>query len=277
MTSGRVPIAGRSLDIALGVIPLLSTIVVSPAHTDAAAQVSLGRLGAAIVINGLAAALGWGANTVTGPGAVVGGAIGVVIFAASGWQGWSLLVAAFVTATLASRLGWRRKHRLGIAEARGGRRGPANALANTGLAALAAVVGAATPWSQYAALAFAAALIAGASDTVASEVGKAWGRPTWLITSLARVRPGTSGAISLAGTVAGLLSAMTLAVLGSALGVVPSWAVWIVVLAATSGIFFESLLGATAEVSDLVDNDLLNLLNTACAAAVAVGLTGLRG
>ena len=37
----------------------------------------------------------------------------------------------------------------------------------------------------------AASLIAAGSDTVASEVGKAWGRLTVLVTTLRPVRPGT--------------------------------------------------------------------------------------
>ena len=48
-----------------------------------------------------------------------------------------------------------------------------------------------------------AALVTSASDTVASEVGKAWGRTTWLVDGFRRVTPGTSGAVSLEGTLGG--------------------------------------------------------------------------
>ncbi len=65
-----------------------------------------------------------------------------------------------------------------------------------------------------------AALAAGASDTVASEIGKAWGRRTFLFPSFKPVRPGTSGAVSLEGTAAGLVAALGLAALGLSLGLV---------------------------------------------------------
>ena len=213
---------------------------------------------------------GWRARTVTWPGALTGWAIGTVVFAAAGWQGWTLLLAAFLTATITTRLGLRRKVLLGIAEERGGRRGPGNALANTGLAAAAALVAAASPHRDLALLALTAALAAGASDTVASEIGKAWGRHTFLVTSLARVPPGTSGAISWEGTAAGVGAAVLLAAVGAALGLVPAAAVLVVAAAATFASFVESALGATLEAPGVLNNDLLNFLNTACAAAVAV-------
>ena len=50
------------------------------------------------------------------------------------------------------------------------------------------------------------------SDTVASEIGKAWGRRTWLVPTLRRVPPGTSGAISAQGTAAGLLGAFPIVI-----------------------------------------------------------------
>ena len=53
-----------------------------------------------------------------------------------------LLLATFALAVVTSRLGLRRKTLLGIAEERGGRRGAGNAIANTGVAAAAAVLGA---------------------------------------------------------------------------------------------------------------------------------------
>jgi uncharacterized protein (TIGR00297 family) len=161
---------------------------------------------------------------------------------------------------------------LGIAEARGGRRGAGNALANTGVAALAAVLAAATPHRVEALVALAAALVAGASDTVASEIGKAWGRRTVLVTTLSRVAPGTSGAMSLEGTAAGLGAAVGLAALAAGLGLTSAAAIPIVVAAATASSVLESALGATLEGPGILNNDLLNFLNTAGAAAAALVL-----
>lgn len=248
-----------------------ASLVTADACAASSGEVA-GRLVPALLLNALVAWLGWRAGTVTAVGAAIGALVGVAVFAGAGWQGWTLLFAAFAVATIASRLGLARKAMLGIAEARGGRRGAGNALANTGVAALAAGLAVATPHRVEALVAVAAALVAGASDTVASEIGKAWGRRTVLVTTLARVAPGTSGAMSLEGTAAGLGAAVGLAALAAGLGLISVVAIPIVVVAATASSVLESGLGATLEGPGILNNDLLNFLNTASAAAAALVL-----
>jgi uncharacterized protein (TIGR00297 family) len=175
-----------------------------------------------------------------------------------------------VAASVTSKLGLKRKTLLGIAEERGGRRGPGNAIANTGVAAIGAALAVSTAHPDRAAWAFAAALAAGGSDTIASEIGKAWGRTTWLVTSLRRVPPGTSGAMSMEGTAAGIVGALALAAVGIAFGLVPYSALAPIVIAATLGALAESALGATLEAPGILNNDMLNFINTAIAAFVAV-------
>ena len=226
----------------------------------------------ALAANALVAAGGYFAGTVTIPGALCGAAIGTVILATAGWGGWGLLLATFALAVLASRMGLRQKMALGIAEPRGGRRGAANAFANTGVAAAAAMLSAMTYATDAAMVAFAAALVAGGSDTVSSEIGKAWGRRTFLVTTLGRVAPGTSGAMSFEGTAAGIVAACALAAIGVALDVVSSTALLAVVIGATAGSLVESVLAATFEREGILDNDMLNLINTATAALCAVWL-----
>ena len=220
----------------------------------------------AVVANGSVALAGYALRTVSKSGAVCGFAIGATIFLWAGWQGWVLLMAAFLAATLTSRVGLRRKTVLGIAEAHGGRRGAGNAIANTGIAAAAAATSAFTYAHDAALLAFAAALTAGASDTIASEIGKAWGQRTWLIAPLRRVPPGTSGALSVEGTAAGLFGAFALAAVAIALGLVPKGALIPIVAGATIGSFVESGLGATLEPRGILNNDALNFINTGLAA-----------
>jgi uncharacterized protein (TIGR00297 family) len=224
----------------------------------------------ALLANGAVAALGYAGRTVTMPGAICGAAIGTIIAITAGWGGWGLLLATFMLAVVSSRLGLRKKTLLGIAEARGGRRGAGNAIANTGVAAAAAILGALTYAHDAGRVAFVAALAAGGSDTVASEIGKAWGRRTILVPTLAPVPPGTSGAVSAEGTAAGLIAALALAALGSAFGLVPFTMAPAIVVAATIGSFAESVLGATLEGPGIVNNDVLNFVNTAIAAGAAV-------
>ena len=91
-----------------------------------------------------------------------------------------------------------------------------------------------------------AALVAGASDTIASEIGKAWGTRTWAIGAApSRCGPGTSGAMSLEGTAAGLLGAAALGALAVGLGLVPGSALLPIVVGSTAGALVESLLAAS--------------------------------
>lgn len=229
-----------------------------------------GRLWPALALNVLAATAGWRAATVSIPGAVAGALIGICVYACTGMFGWLLLFGSFFAASASSRAGLKRKALLGIAEEREGRRGPGNAIANCIVGVGAAVLAAASPYRNLAMLAFVTALTAGGSDTVASEIGKAWGRRTFLVTTFRRVRPGTSGAISLEGTAAGIVCAFALAAVGVAAGLLQVNFIWFAVIGATVGAFAESWLGATLEAPGILNNDLLNFLNTAIAAAVAV-------
>ena len=234
------------------------------------------RLWTAIALNVTVAVLGYWARTVTSAGAVAGAIIGIVIFIGTGWSGWWFLLASFLLAAATTRLGLKRKSAAGIAEARGGRRGAGNAIANTGLAAFAAFVGLGA-LDNLPLLAMVAALTTAASDTVASEIGKAWGRTTWLVVGFRRVPPGTSGAVSLQGTLAGFLSALFLAWLADGLGLLPTYEmIPSVALAATLACMIESVLGATLERDGVLNNDALNFVNSAIGAGLALMFVSTR-
>jgi uncharacterized protein (TIGR00297 family) len=245
---------------------------VSPDLAAEALAQALQRLPAGLLLNAGAAVLAWRARSVSVSGAVAGTILGVIIFCTTAWAGWFLLMATFGAAAVTSRMGWRRKVLLGIEEARGGRRGAGNAIANTGVAAAAAVLGVTSYFGGTAFVACAAALAAGGSDTVASEIGKAWGRRTVLPPSFRAVPPGTPGALSLEGTAAGVGGAVVLAAVAAAAGLTGAADVPVVVAGATAGSLAESLLGATLEPRGILDNDVLNFLNTAIAAGVAAFL-----
>jgi uncharacterized protein (TIGR00297 family) len=230
------------------------------------------RLLPAVVLNVGTAAAGYFARTVTVAGAVTGAAIGIAVFLGTGWQGWTLLFASFLATALTTFAGFRRKTRAGIAEERGGRRGPGNAIANTGVAAWAALLCPVVAQPSLAELAMVAALVTSASDSVASEIGKAWGRTTWLLRGFRRVRPGTPGAVSLEGTLAGIGAALVLAALAVALGLMPTRWIPPVVVAATVASLAEGALAEAFEARGTLDNDALNLINSALGAALAVAL-----
>jgi uncharacterized protein (TIGR00297 family) len=106
-------------------------------------------------------------------------------------------------------------------------------------------------------------------------VGKAYGRRTFLITTLRPVPPGTEGAVSLEGTLAGLAGALAVALLGAVLGLYSLPAALLVALAGLLGSLAESLIGTVAERRGWLDNDLLNALNTALGAGLVLLLARL--
>jgi uncharacterized protein (TIGR00297 family) len=201
--------------------------------------------------------------------------IGVAITVGLGLPGLFVMIAFFVLGSAATKLGYRVKHGRGIAQEKGGARGWRNAWANGGVAAFLAVMAALDPpRAGLYAIAYAAAVATAAADTCSSEIGKAYGRRTFLITTLRPVPPGTEGAISLEGTLGGFAGGALVAAVG-ALGGLYSWPVAaLVALAGLLGSLAESVIGTVAERKGWLDNDLLNALNTALGAAIVVAFVG---
>ncbi|HEY5908793.1 MAG TPA: DUF92 domain-containing protein [Vicinamibacteria bacterium] len=212
-------------------------------------------------------------------GAVSAVLIGTVITAGLGVGGFAVMVAFFVLGSLATRLGYRVKAARGIAQEKGGARGWRNAWANGGVPAfLAALAGTtAVPLHDLLVLAYAASVATAAADTCSSEVGKAYGRRTFLITSLRPVPPGTEGAVSLEGTLGGLLGGLVVAFTGTAFGLYGTRAALLVGLAGLVGSLAESVLGTVAEKRGWMGNDLLNATNTAIGALVVCLLVRVVG
>jgi uncharacterized protein (TIGR00297 family) len=240
----------------------------------------------ALVVFGLRAATGAGA----GCGAMV---CLLLTFWTSPYPGPLLrtgltpLVLLFLLTFLATRMGRQRKAQAGLAEGRRGRNA-AQILANLSVAAasssamgIAALEGWLPPTLHHNAPAHLAGAVALAAlaeataDTVSSEIGQAFGGSPLLVTTLRRVQPGTDGGITLLGTSAGIAAAALVVWAGC-------WALRLGVreasipfLAACSGLFFDSLLGATLERRGWLGNDLVNLSSTLFAAAVALVLIAL--
>lgn len=186
-------------------------------------------------------------------------------------------------AYIATRFGRMKKEQLGTAEKRRGREASQIA-ANLGIAMLVsndffqsafANTSLAPRLASSPGIFFVAALAAlaeAAADTVSSEIGQVLGRRPRMITTLRSTTPGTNGAISLAGTIAGIAAAALIAAAGvSAVGGGVA-ALYIATAGAVFGLLFDSLLGATLERRGLLNNDAVNFLSTASAAAFALGI-----
>jgi uncharacterized protein (TIGR00297 family) len=141
--------------------------------------------------------------------------------------------------------------------------------------ALAALFAATTGHPGLFALAVAGAFATAASDTCASEIGQVYGRRTFLITSFDPVPRGTEGAVSLAGTLAGIAASLVVGVVGAAAGLYPWPGLVPVAGAALAATTLESLIGATLERRGLLDNEAVNFLGSLAGALIAVALGAL--
>jgi uncharacterized protein (TIGR00297 family) len=232
-------------------------------------SVLLRQAGIGLGANLLLAFLAWRVRSLDFSGALVGGLLGTVIWATLGWRGFLVMGAFFVLGSAATRIGAERKAQGKLAQEAAGQRSAKNALANAGVATAAAVFALTTPLSGVFTVAFAGAFAAAASDTVSSEIGQLSRGCPRLVTTLQAVPPGTDGAVSLLGTVAGLVASVGIAVLGWLLGLYPFGAMPIVALAGVCGNLVDSLLGATLERRGLLDNEGVNFLTTLAGALVA--------
>ncbi len=225
------------------------------------------HLATAALVTAAFAALAYGLGMVSRGGALGGFVVGAIVYASLGPPGFAVLALFVVGGSLLTRLGYGRKRSAGTAEAGGGRRGAKNALANCGVAVACASLYVLAP-SDALAAAFVASLGAAFADTAESEVGGLYGREPRLITNLRRVPPGTDGAVSAPGTLAGLVAAGLTAALGSALGLVSGPGAPVVVAsAAYLGTVADSLIGALAP---RLGNELTNVSCTLVAAVLAL-------
>jgi uncharacterized protein (TIGR00297 family) len=270
--SRRHSVSATTLFPTVGMLLLLAIFCISFAWANPDSQSYVkGRLMTAALVTGLFAVAARLMRGVTTSGAIAGWCAAVLLWLRGGWQMLVVLVGVFVVTFAATRFGYSRKLRLGTAERRGGR-DAGQVAANLFAPALLAVI--APPFWEVSVL---ASLCEVAADTVSSEVGQAVGGRPLLITSFRRVEPGTNGAISLWGTVAGIGGAAIIAVLPFAVkymlvGIIDSSdfrSIGILIAAAIIGMFFDSILGATLERRGFINNNYVNGASTALAAFAA--------
>ncbi len=182
-----------------------------------------------------------------------------------------LLPLTLVLTISASRVGRKRKQAMGMGEESHGR-SAAQVAANVGVGALA---GALVPSHGVvlAHVAMLAALGEATADTLASELGQLAAAPPRMLLTGRPVAPGTDGAVSLPGTLAGIGGAALLCLAARWALALPWAPIAIAGGGAVFGLFFDSLLGQLAERRGLLNNDAVNFLSTLAAAlcALAVG------
>ena len=152
--------------------------------------------------------------------------------------GYLLVCLYFVFGSAVTKIKLEQKQAEGIAEARGGRRG-VGSVWGSGIAGILCAVFAIAgvgPGVDLWRLGFVASFCSKLSDTTASEVGKAYGRTTYMSTPPFKPVPrGTEGAVSLEGTVAGIGASLFFAGVAAAMGQVDGTGALIATFAAFVG------------------------------------------
>jgi uncharacterized protein (TIGR00297 family) len=206
-----------------------------------------------------------------------GAILGVLVWGTLGWRGYLIVMLFFVLGSALTFVRIEQKTAEGIAEERSGMRGAGNVWSSALAASLCAIATLffPSPIKELLVLGYVASFCTKLSDTTASEVGKAYGKTTYLITNLKSVPRGTEGAVSLEGTLAGALASVILATIAWGIGLIdPAGIIWCII-AAFVATTIESLIGATLESHfTWLTNDLVNLINTVIGAIVAMVLAG---
>lgn len=258
-----------------------SGVAGSAEHLETGLDIDLQNLALGAGVNAGVAALAFFLGLVGISGVVAGIVVGTIIFYATGWPGYSVLLAFFVIGSGLSKMGYARKAQMGVAQEAGGRRGAKHAAANCGTAIIcsvaAIVLGADHAAYPYLMLAYLGAFATAVADTTGSEFGQLYGKTPFLLTTFKRVPVGTEGAVSMEGTVAGIVASAVLGAFGFWMmpGAFGGVGLLAVVLGAFVGTVAESYIGATIEGRWNIDNEVVNFTNTVIGAAASAVFFGL--
>ncbi len=195
------------------------------------------------------ALVAWRAGALSPSGAWAAILTGSLIFGLGGLAWAVLLLTFFISSSALTRAFSTRKTNLAEKFSKGSQRDWGQVLANGGLGALLAVGYAISPHYEWLWVVFAGAMAAVNADTWSTELGVLSEIPPRLITTGQIVDRGTSGGITLTGTLAAVGGAALIGTAAILVSASQSWfrALLIIILAGLVGSLFDSLLGATVQ------------------------------
>ncbi|KAL5997710.1 Protein vte6, chloroplastic [Asimina triloba] len=203
--------------------------------------------------------------------------LGTLTWRAFGASGFLLVAMYFVIVsgilfcnfgTAATKLKITQKEAQGVAEKRRGRRGPGSVIGSSAAGCVCAFLSiygiGGQAFTRLWRLGFVASFCTKLNDTVSSEIGKAYGKTTYLVTTFKIVPRGTEGAVSVEGTSAGLLASVLLAGIAYFIREVTISEAAICVVASQIANIGESLIGAALQDKQgfrWLNNDAVNVIN----------------
>ncbi|HMD87878.1 MAG TPA: DUF92 domain-containing protein [Anaerolineaceae bacterium] len=161
----------------------------------------------------LVSILAWWAHALSLSGAIAAILLGTIIFGLGGLPWAVLLLGFFISSSLFSRLFGLRKSGLAEKFSKGSQRDAGQVLANGGIAGLMVILHELLPGSTWTWLGFVGSLAAVNADTWATELGVLSKSMPRLITTGMPVEPGTSGGISLTGSISAFAGSLLIALL----------------------------------------------------------------
>ena len=195
----------------------------------------------AVAAAAITAGLAWRAGTLTARGAAAAALIGTLVLWGAGVAGGVVLLAFFVSSTAAGRLV--RGRTASVLDAKGDCRDEWQVLANGGAAAVGAVAARGDP--TLALWLVTGAFAAAGADTWATIWGTRSRVQPRLLTTGRQVPHGTSGGVTMTGTLGGVAGAALVALVGSLTGGAPLLAAGTV--AGAGGMLADSALGASLQ------------------------------
>jgi uncharacterized protein (TIGR00297 family) len=215
---------------------------------DAHIQFSLVSLLIGFALSTTLGGVTWRLGMLSPDGWVAASLVGGITFGLGGLPAAILLVAFFASSSLLSRAFSNRKTQVAVNFAKGGRRDWAQVAANGGVATL-SLIASAVGWvpESTAWIIFASALAAVTADTWATEIGVLSKSQPRLITTGNRVPRGTSGGISMLGSLIALIAALVIAIFAWLLGMTTIVLIPLIALSGLAGSFVDSALGATVQ------------------------------
>ena len=211
------------------------------------------QIGAGIILSAIAVFTAFRLKMLNLSGAVGAFLLGAVVFGVGGVRWATVLLVFFISSSVLSRLFLKRKHLMEEKYAKGARRDAGQVAANGAVAGIMALLWGLLPGNPLPWLLFCAAFAAANADTWATELGVL--NPGWPVSArtLKKVPPGTSGGVSLIGTLAAGAGSLLVAITGFLLWPVEVGtegklaALLVVTVAGLAGSFIDSLLGATLQ------------------------------
>lgn len=189
----------------------------------------------------------------------------VILFAGLGW--FLLLLAFYLLGGAFTRYGYVHKHKLGIAQSRGGRRGYKNVYSNS-LVPLIMAICYGVYGSDFFVYAFIGSVATANGDTLASEIGQTSRSKPRMITTLKETETGVDGGVTPLGEAASLAGSLVIGLLATGTGMIGAMGIAVGTLGGILGTNFDSLLGATMQRRGLLSNNGVNLVATAFGALV---------